>query len=118
MSSDKTTNNIIKAFKYLSTEHLEKVCDKTIYSYNYKHEMIDELESVFNKIRLKGISSLKVKNSKCKFCYPNANAYSFHHPITDEFIVRYVIHQKEKNVFHIGECKNKPIPVREDGMPF
>jgi len=109
---------IVKAFCLLNTKPLEKLDENAIYSFNYKDEMIAELQSVFDKIKSTGVQSLEVRNSKCKYCYPSANAYSFHNPITDEFIIRYVIHQESKDVYRIEQCKNKPIPVGEDGMPF
>ena len=109
---------IVKAFCLLNINPLEKLDEKAIYSYNYKNEMIAELQSVFDKIKSTGVQSLEVKNSKCKYCYPSANAYSFHNPITDEFIIRYVIGQDEDGMYRVEECKNKPITTGEDGMPF
>ena len=109
---------VVKAICKLDTKPLEKLDKKASYSYNYKDEMIAELQRVFDKIKSTGVQSLEVKNSKCKYCYPSANAYSFHNPLTGEFVIRYVIHQESKDVYRIEQCKNKPIPVGEDGMPF
>lgn len=110
--------HIIKSFCELNTEYLIKIDDYASYTHYYKHEFIAEMQTLFESLKLKGITSLIAKPSKCKFCYPSSNAYSFHHPETDEFVIRYVIHQKSKTSFIIEECKNKPILVGENGMPF
>jgi hypothetical protein len=67
---------------------------------------------------LKGFTSLTVKPSKCLYCYPNANAFSFHHPDIDEFICRYVIGKDEKGYseFIVEECRNGPLKF-EDVFP-
>ena len=110
--------HIVQAFCQLEISPLDKLDDNASYSYNYKDEMIAELQEVFDKIKSTGVQSLKAKDSKCKYCYPNANAYSFHHPKTNEFIIRYVIHQESDNVYRVEQCKNNPIPDGENGMPF
>lgn len=109
---------VVKAFRRLETSPLDKLDANAVYSYNYKDEMIAELQKVFEKIKSTGVQSLKVTDSKCKYCYPTANAYSFHNPKTDEFIIRYVIHQESEDEFRIEECRNKPIPDGKNGMPF
>lgn len=111
-------NIVVNAFCSLDVSPLKKLDKKASYSYNYKHEMIAELQSVFDKIKSKGVQNLEVENSKCKYCYPSANAYSFHNSKTGGFVIRYVIHQESNDVYRIEQCKNKPIPDGEDGMPF
>lgn len=109
---------VVESFSNLNSSLLEGIEENAIYSYNYKNEMIDEIEKVFVKIKSAGVSSLTVKKSKCMFCYPQANAYAFHNPSTDEFIIRYVISQDKDGMYRIEECKNKPIPDGENRMPF
>ncbi|WP_248724517.1 hypothetical protein [Seonamhaeicola sp. ML3] len=64
------------------------------------------------------MDSLVVKPSECKYCYPKAKVYSFHHKETDEFIIRYLIHQEDEDEFRVEECRNKQIPDGENNMPF
>ncbi len=111
-------NYVVKAFCDLDSNILESLDGNAIYSYNYKNEMIDEIGKVFVKIKSAGVSSLTVKKSNCMFCYPQANAYAFHNPQTDEFIVRYVISQDEDGMYRVEECKKKPITCGENGMTF
>lgn len=110
--------SIVSSFCSLDVSFLDKLDGDIIYSYNYKHEMIAELGSVFEKIKSKGINKLIVKDSACKYCYPKGKAFSFHHPKTDEFIIRYVIFKEKDDFFIVEECKNNPIINTEDGMPF
>lgn len=79
-------------------------------------ELIEDMLKLFNGLKAKAIKALIPKPSECKYCHPEGKAYSFHHPKTAEFVFRYVIHQKSKDVYFIGECQN--IPPRKDGMPF
>ncbi|WP_242157344.1 hypothetical protein [Aestuariivivens sediminis] len=118
MTFDKNTANLISAFKKLSLEPLEELCDVSIYSYDYKQELIEKLQKKFDKISSEDISELVAKESKCKYCYHESKAYSFHHPKTDELIVRYVIFRESENFYRVEECKYKPILNREDGFPF
>lgn len=92
----------------------------TMYSFKFKDEIIIEFSKKFKGLLLRGITSLKMKNSKCKYCYPNLSAFSFYHPISAEFIIRYVVGKdpKIKHKFIIEECRNKIIPNGENGMPF
>ena len=110
--------HIKEAFINLNPSILENLDEDAVYSYDFKHEFIDKLDKLFREIKSKGISNLSVINSKCKFCYPSANTYSFHNPKTDEFIIRYVIHQESDNVYRVEQCKNNSIPDGENGMPF
>ena len=107
---------VVKSFCELNMEYLNIIDESPCYSHNDKQEFIEELSQVIYKIKSKGIYGLTVKPSTCKYCYPSANAYSFHHPVTDEFIFRYVFHQESETFFRVEECKNKP--PRADGMPF
>lgn len=109
---------VVEAFCTLDTNPLNMLDQDASYSHNYKDEFIEEMEEVFNKIKSEGIYKLSVNPSRCKFCYPDANAYSFHHPNTGEFFMRYVIHQSGENEFGIEQCRNKPLPELEHGMPF
>lgn len=114
----KIEKSIVNAFSLLDIKPLEMLDGGLIYSHNYKNEMIDELNLVFNKIKASGLKRLTVKPSKCNYCYPTANTYSFHNPINDEFIIRYVIHQESEKSFRVEECKNRVLPNGKDGMPF
>lgn len=116
MNLSQLENTIIKAICGLDSSKLNSIDEDAIYSYNYKDEFILEMESEFRKIRNKGIDSLVVQKSECKYCYPFSNAYSFHHPVTDEFIIRYVIHQEKEGVYKIEECRNRPLKF-EDVFP-
>ena len=66
--------HIKEAFINLNPSILENLDEDAVYSYDYKHEFIDKLDKLFREIKSKGILSLKVTDSKCKFCYPTANA--------------------------------------------
>ena len=107
---------VVKSFCELNTEHLNMLYESPSYNHNDKQEFIEELSQIIYNFKSKGIYGLTVKPSTCKFCYPSASAYSFHHPVTDEFIFRYVFHQESETFFRVEECKN--IPPRADDMPF
>lgn len=109
---------VIKAFCSLNTAPLSHVDEFSDYSHNNKDEFIEELNKVFNEIKSNGINALCVKGSTCKFCYPDASAYSFHHPVTDQLIVRYIVDQVDECSFRVQECRNEPTPDREKRMPF
>ncbi|MBA6153940.1 hypothetical protein [Gelidibacter maritimus] len=109
---------VIEAFCSLSTAPLSHVDEFSDYSHNNKDEFIEELNKVFNQIKSNGINALLVQTSTCKFCYPNANTYSFHHPVTNLLIIRYVIDQVSQRSFRVQECRNLPLPKVESGMPF
>lgn len=114
---------VARAFCSLDSSILLEMDEHAIYSDNYLDEIIEELQKVFDKIKSKDINSLIVKDSHCKYCYPEGKAYSFHHPITGKFIIRYVIaHEGESDdgetIYRIEECRNNPIPYGQDGMPF
>ncbi|TWO31510.1 hypothetical protein E1J38_013385 [Seonamhaeicola sediminis] len=113
-----TVDSIIKAFCKLSIASLKEIDAELTYSYNNKEELIEELKQLFDGIKSKGISQLKVKDAKCKYCYPDKAAFGFHHPQTDELIIRYVIFKERDKFYRVEQCKNKPIPDREDGFPF
>ncbi len=111
-------NGLIKAFRRLDYSFLTFLEEKYTYSHKSKNELIEELQNLFKRLKSKEIHSLIVRPSKCKYCYPTAKAHSFHHPESEEFIFRYVIHQVNEYEFIVEECKNKPIPDGDNGMPF
>jgi hypothetical protein len=79
---------IINAVTNLNVSYLNELEEGVLCSHSFKDELILEFAAFFEKLLLKGFTSLTVKPSKCLYCYPNANAFSFHHPDTDEFICR------------------------------
>lgn len=107
---------IIKAFCSIDPSPLERLENNLIFSFKSKNELIMDLSKIFDTFKSNGITSLTAKPSKCNYCYPTGKAYSFHNPDTDEFVIRYVIHQESEKVFRVEECRN--IPPRKDGMPF
>ena len=109
---------IVQAFCHLSVLPLKELDENMSYSYSNKQELIDELNSVFKKIKGEAINKLIVKDSKCKYCYPKGRAYAFHHPNTNELVIKYVIFKENNNFFRIEECKNNPIKNTEGRMPF
>src|SRR5690606_24537871 len=111
-------HKMVEAFCLLSIEPFKNIDETADYSHNYKHEFIDEMQTLFEKFKSRGLTSLIAKPSKCNYCYPTGKAYSFHNPDTDEFIIRYVIFQESEKVYRVEECRNKPIPDGEDGLPF
>lgn len=89
--------------------------EEAYYSHHNKIELIQNMDRLFKEIKNKGITDLNVKDSECKFCYPTGKAYSFHHPGTGEFIIRYVIAyegetDEGEKLYRVEECRNKPIP--------
>ncbi|WP_242203243.1 hypothetical protein [Aestuariivivens insulae] len=115
MELKELTKGVLGAFEELNIDRLNKL-DELYYSHSTKQEFITELQKLFDGLMKQGVNSLIAKPSKCKYCYPTAKAYSFHHPETDEFIIRYVIHQETEDEFRIEECRNRPL--REGSMPF
>jgi len=103
-------NYVIKSFCTLDVTPFIMAEESAFYSNYFKDEMIVLFQELFDKYKAKGINNLVVKDSKCLHCYPDSNAYSFHHPKTDEFLIRYVISQKDPNLFIVEECRNKIIP--------
>lgn len=116
--SDYFEKVLIIAFENLDISLLNIISHKFTYSYNDKIEFIEEMKIVFEKIRAEGINSLLAKPSKCKYCYPTGKAYSFHHPKTDNFIIRYVIFKESHDFYRVEQCKNNPILKSEKGIPF
>ena len=110
--------SLINAIQNLNISFLDTLDKTADYSHNYKHEFIAEMQTLFEKFKSRGLTSLIAKPSKCNYCYPTGKAYSFHNPDTDEFIIRYVIFQESEKVYRVEECRNKPIPDGEDGLPF
>ncbi|WP_157208561.1 hypothetical protein [Mariniflexile maritimum] len=107
---------VVSSFVKLDSSLLNILDETADYSHNSKHEFIGDMQTLFERLKEKGITSLTAKPSKCNYCYPTGKAYSFHNPDTDEFVIRYVIHQESEKVFRVEECRN--IPPRKDGMPF
>ncbi|WP_223032680.1 hypothetical protein [Hanstruepera marina] len=109
---------VVKSFCELDTDHLKSIDEHADYSHNYKDEFIEEMNTIFNEFKSQGINKLLVKPSECKYCHPTFNAYSFYHPISNEFLIRYVISQENGGMYRVDECKNNPLPELTDGMPF
>lgn len=118
MVSQNLETIIVNAFCGLNPLLLNNLPDNVYYSYNEKSELIEELSKLFGELKNKGFKKLRAKQSKCEYCYPNATTYSFHELLSDVFVVRYVIHQVSEKEFRIEQCRNKPIPDGDDGMPF
>lgn len=109
---------VVTAFEALHIKKLRKIDEDAFYSDLDKEQIIAEISKDIEKIKRLGISDLKVQPTTCQYCYPKANAFSFHHPETEELIIRYVIYQESKKCFIVKECKNQVIPDGENGMPF
>jgi hypothetical protein len=109
-------NILIEAFETLNVSVFNNLDETINYSFKSKHEFIADMQTLFKSLKENGITSLSAKPSKCIYCYPTGKAYSFHNPDTDDFVIRYVIHQESDKVFRVEECRN--IPPRKDGMPF
>ena len=102
---------IINTLCKLDISYLSKLEEGVMYSYSFKDEIIIEFSKQIKKILLKGVTSLNMQVSACLYCYPECNAFSFHHPQTDELMVRYVV-GKNKNrgtEYVLEECTNTPI---------
>jgi hypothetical protein len=119
---------IVKAFHELDSSILKELDGNASYSYDYKFELIEKLEHLFEKYKSMGLKKLMVQDSKCNFCYKDSKeskAYSFHHPDTGEFLIRYVLDYEGVaddggNIFKVNECTNIPLrlPESSDGLPF
>jgi flagellar motor component MotA len=105
----------IKSFQNIESTYLKRLSNKTYYSDQTKPELIDELNTAFEKIKKEGISKLEVRLSKCLFCFPNADVIEAYH--NDKLMIRYVI-SKNSEQFIFQPCKNIPIPDRDDSIPF
>ena len=112
------TEYIALAFCRLDTSILNKLDENASYSFNYKEELIEELQEKFDGYKKAGISRMAISFSQCLYCYPKAKALSFYNQETDEFVVRYVIHEEGPEEFIVHECRNIPLPDGENGMPF
>lgn len=118
MSLSKVENIIIKVLKHLDVSFLENLENNFIYNECNNEIFIDSFLIEIDFFKSKGIKSLYVKESKCKYCYPDSNAFEFYDDMTNKFKFRYVIHQKNEREFIIQECKNRIIPNGENGIPF
>jgi hypothetical protein len=111
---------VIDTFCNLDVSYLSDLDESYMYSDCFKDEVIIHFAKQIKAMLLKGITTLNMKNSACLFCYPDCNAYSFHHPQTDELMVRYVVGKSKNQAkeFILQECLNKQIPDGKNGMPF
>ncbi|GGZ56402.1 hypothetical protein [Mesonia mobilis] len=116
MNNKSSIELIIKSFLSLDVSYLNELPSNIYYSTNTKKELIEQLSKEFASIKSKEINKLLVKPSKCKYCYPDLEAYSFYTD-NDEFVSRYLI-SKTKKQFIVKPCKNKLISDDENGMPF
>lgn len=118
MTLSELVEYIALAFCRLDTSILDKLDKNASYSFNYKEELIEELQGKFDGYKKAGISRMAISFSQCLYCYPKAKALNFYIQETDEFVVRYVIHQQGSEEFIVQECRNILLPDGEDGMPF
>ena len=88
------------------------------YSYYDKNELKTQFKTLFENLKSVGITSLRVKESICKYCYPNKEVFEFCNPFNNEIVVRYVIFKESKEFYRVEECKNKPTNKIKNGFPF
>lgn len=113
-----TDEVIVKSICELDESYLNQLDEDIIYSYDNKDELIQKFKSNFIELKSNGITTLKVVEAKCEFCYPDKQAYVFFHPVSNELILRYVIFQESEGFYRVEECKNKPIKKTNNGLPF
>lgn len=99
---------IVEAFKTLSIASLASLDGSVSYSYDYKSELIQKLDKLFQEFKSRGIKRLDVKKVHCKFCYPGKSSYEFYNSKTNEMVCRYVIFQESEEFIRVEECSNKP----------
>jgi len=109
---------VIDAFTTSNVSRLHQLDPNALYSGLDKEQVIEEIEIELIKIRKLGLDKLEARPSKCKFCYPEGKAFSFHNTETGEFVIRYVIHQEDQSRFIIEHCQNRIIIDGENGLPF
>lgn len=89
--------------------------------FNCRQELIAELKRDFKKLGYGGEFPLYIKRSKCNYCYPNNNTYSFHDPKTDELVFSSVVDKVDEKNYIILICENKPKlnhPPNNEDIPF
>ncbi|MFD0762717.1 hypothetical protein ACFQZW_11550 [Lutibacter aestuarii] len=120
MDVSKLEECVIQSVCNLDISYLSELDEDIMYSYSFKNEVLIEFSNKFKEFLLRGIKNLNVKPSECLYCHPNLNAFSFHHPDTDDLMIRYVIGKDEKgyNQFILEECRNRPISKGKNGDPF
>ncbi len=118
MNFQQFKNYFLKAFRDINIEELYLLDPGSIYSDLDKDQIIEEISRELKKVREKGITNLEARPSKCKFCYPEGSAWSFHNPETGEFVIRYVIYQENQSRFIIELCQNRIITEGGNGLPF
>jgi hypothetical protein len=110
--------SIIVAISNLSVDALTVLAPYALYSSLDKAQFIEEIQRDILKVREFGIDTLIVKESSCKFCFPSANSFSFHHSRTNELIIRYVILKEDEKRYIVQECRNKWFLKEKSGLPF
>ncbi len=118
MTTPELEKLVIDAFTTLNVSWLNQLDPDVLYSDLDKDQIIEELNYEIMRIRKMGLDKLEARPSKCKYCYPEDKAYSFHNTDTGEFVIRYVIHQENQSKFIIERCQNRIIPDGENGKPF
>ena len=118
MKIETTRKVIVKSICGLDESYLNQLDDDIIYSYDYKDELIQKFRANFKELKSNGITSLKVVESKCEFCYPDKKTYAFYNPTTNELVLRYVIFQESQDFYRVEECKNQLTNKRHYGLPF
>lgn len=112
------TQIILLAIKNLDSSILHNLSDNKPISYDEKHEFIEKLKKIIEGVRRKNIKSLKYEVSKCKFCFPDALAFTFYDEESGYALERYVITENERQ-YIFQRCTNSPIlSDKETGMPF
>lgn len=118
MHSNIILKTLLRVFCDFDINQIDSLPYDIIYSHDYPHEFKERLEYLFTLLKKEGISKLVAEPSKCKFCYPNGEAYRFYNSENGEFIFKYVFDVKEKGFITVEECKNNPIPDGPNGEPF
>jgi|GEM_PF-5876412 len=105
---------MIDSLVRLDSSKLSSLEDNLIVSYSFKDEFIKEFSKGIEEIKNKGHKAMIFKETKCRQCFPNYKAYEFHDSYSDEFIVRYVIHQESENSIMVSKCSNQSNSWAED----
>jgi hypothetical protein len=112
---------IVKSIASLDLTILSDLPEDLSYESGDALSIVEELTYHIEKFKKEGHTSFEVKVSKCNFCYPNSNTFSFHSKETTDEKLRYVMDTlpNEENNIIFSHCLNRPkIQDGKDGMPF
>ena len=109
---------IVKSVCNLDSLELENLDGNSSYSYMNKEELISYFNKMFQNFKSDGITELRVKNSFCNHCYPDANSYSFFFEDYGLPILKLVLLKENSGFFRLEECKNEPAKNNSYGLPF